>query len=139
MSISRVFVLKQQEFCACSEMEFSELSLLETLCSALQVSLHVATPLLGMLVPSCQISLQFSVPYLKAELLRLWLSPRCPSSRDQCPWAPAVLQHNLLYSSRNDTALCAVLVLTSSGGEDSCPQVPGGTGVGGCAGAGQVL
>lgn len=120
------------------------------LSAALQVFLHAASPLLGMLIHPCQISLQFSVPHLKAELLRLWLSPRCPSSRHwrglpRATGPPAVLQHNLLYSSRNDTVLgAAVPVLTSSGGQDRCPQVPGATlirtlGLWGCASAAQVL
>lgn len=120
------------------------------LSAALQVFLHAASPLLGMLVLPCQISLQFSIPHLKAELLRLWLSPRCSSSRlwrglPRATGPPVVLQHNLPCSSRNDSVLgAAVPMLTSSGGEDRCPQVPGATliqtlGLWGCAGAAQVL
>lgn len=56
-----------------------------------------------------------------------------------------VLQHDLSYGSINETVLraagIAVPMLTSSGGEDGCPQVPGVTpiqavGLCGCAGAG---
>lgn len=100
----------------------------------MQVHLHTASAVLGMLLLACQIALQFAVPNPKAELLKFWLSPRCPSNGHRggdCPVPLVVLQRNLSYSSINETALraagIAVPVLTSSGGEDGCPQVPGAT------------
>lgn len=105
--------------------------------AALQVHLHAASPVLGTLLLPCQTALQFSLPNLKAELLKLCLSPRHPSSRSRgghCPVPPPhhwccgaiyIVQLRKWNHALNETI--AVLVLTSSGGEDGCPQVPGVT------------
>lgn len=105
------------------------------LSTALRLHLPVARPVLGMLLLACQIALRFSVPSLKAEPLRFWLSPRRPSSRHRegaaqgahpkCSRSVAWLSSSSIKEAVPRAAGIAVPVLTSSGGEDGGPKSPG--------------
>lgn len=69
-------------------------------------------------VLTCQIALQFSVPNLKAELLRLWLSPRCPSSSlwggdSPVPLIPSAAAAQCVYCTPPSLSPCSMLALPS--------------------------
>lgn len=128
-------------------MEFSELSLLEALCSeccftnvspcSKSFVSNAHTPLPNLFAVLC-----FPPKSCAPQVLvvpQMSLQQELEGSA-QCHWPPAVLQHSLLYSSRNDTVLCtASPVLTSSGGRTGVPKSLEALRLWRCAGASQVL